>query len=114
MTRVKGGTPNGQRNGQILKSITENRFPVPTRGQVVNFRKKLLKRSTQIFLQGNITRRLFYILISGNSSGKIIEERITTIKQEETTKNKLTIISLPLLNIIFWKRSTPIKAIAEA
>ncbi len=40
MTRVKGGTPNGQRNGQILKSITENRFPVPTRRQATNFRKR--------------------------------------------------------------------------
>lgn len=38
MTRVKGGTPNGQRNREILKSVTENRFPTPTRRQVANFR----------------------------------------------------------------------------
>jgi hypothetical protein len=40
MTKVKSGTPNGQRNREILKSITENSFPVPTRRQATNFRRK--------------------------------------------------------------------------
>ena len=28
MTKIKGGTPNGQRNGAILKSVIENRPPI--------------------------------------------------------------------------------------
>lgn len=38
MTIMKGKTPNGQRNRQILKSVTEKRSPVPTRQQVAKFR----------------------------------------------------------------------------
>lgn len=41
MTKIKGGTPNGQRNGAILKSVVENRPPILTNRQMTTQRKQV-------------------------------------------------------------------------